>query len=254
PAVGHHAVKQAAHLLLAVRAFGLVNFRSLEEFSENSHDNPSLISQFYIDHFILSGQYMRYHTKRNRIAQLGNYQRTKKDRPSAVFFCVAQGAQIVHQKFHVQRRRLLQVRRKQKWHGFRRGVIDQEAGEHQVRQHLRGAVLLPDVQQRHQAQKEIPLPGPEILESLRRQAAVQIRLLPLGHHQDAVFPVAEDRPEKRLHVLLPGPLRPGQLLFQQPEQTAALLLHHLEGKILQRVKKRVEIGLGNPHRRGELRQ
>ncbi|CAN3961778.1 N-acyl homoserine lactonase, partial [Dysosmobacter welbionis] len=92
PAVGHHAVKQAAHLLLAVRAFGLVNFRSLEEFSENSHDNPSLISQFYIDHFILSGQYMRYHTKRNRIAQLGNYQRTKKDRPSAVFFCVAQGA------------------------------------------------------------------------------------------------------------------------------------------------------------------
>ena len=83
---------------------------------------------------------------------------------------------------------------------------------------------------------------------------MQIRLLPLGHHQDAVFPVAEDRPEKRLHVLLPGPLRPGQLLFQQPEQTAALLLHHLEGKILQRVKKRVEIGLGNPHRRGELRQ
>ncbi len=108
-------------------------------------------------------------------------------------------------------------------------VIDQEAGEHQVRQHLRGAVLGPCRMSAAPSGAERNPAARAEMESLRRQAAVDPP--PLGHHQDSFSAGGGGSSEKRRSIL-PGPLRPGQLLFQhrRPEQTAALLLHHLEGK------------------------
>ena len=55
-------------------------------------------------------------------------------------------------------------------------------------------------------------------------------------------------------MVLPGALRLGELLLQQAAQAAALLLHQLEGEVLQRVEKRVEEGLGDADALRQLRQ